>query len=100
MLASAAAGIVVTTAVFLFISLIVPRALIVGVLYVFAWESLLGRFLPGVRAISSRESMQKIYESLMKDDLNAAGQAFLPMVVVTVVALVLAIWRLRTIQID
>jgi hypothetical protein len=44
--------------------------------------------------------MQKIYESLMKDDLSAAGQAFLPMVVVTVIALVLAIWRLRTLQID
>ena len=69
-------------------------------LYIFAWESLLGRFLPGVRAISSRESMQKIYQALMDNDANAAGQAFLPMAVVTVIALVLAIWRLRSLQID
>ncbi|MCA9878651.1 MAG: hypothetical protein KC442_12745, partial [Thermomicrobiales bacterium] len=82
------------------VSLVIPRALLAGMLYIFAWESLLGRFLPGVRAISSRESMQNIYQSLMKDDLNAAGQAFLPMVVVTVIALVLAVLRLRTLQID
>jgi len=69
-------------------------------LYIFAWESLLGRFLPGVQAISSRESMQKIYQSLMNDEVSAAGQAFLPMAVVTVIALVLAIWRLRSLQID
>ena len=100
MAAAAAAGAMLLGAVFILVSLISPRALLAGMLYIFAWESLLGRFLPGVRAISSRESMQRIYEALMDNDLNAAGQAFLPMVVVTVIALVLAIWRLRTMQID
>ena len=56
--------------------------------------------MPGVRAISSRESMQKIYQALMQDDLTAAGQAFLPMVVVAVIALVAAILRLRSLEID
>jgi ABC-2 type transport system permease protein len=100
MAAAAAAGAMLLGAVFILVSLVIPRALLAGMLYIFAWESLLGRFLPGVRAISSRESMQNIYQSLVNDDLNAAGQAFLPMVVVTVIALVLAIWRLRTLQID
>src|SRR4051794_25838421 len=49
-------------AVFMLVSLFVPRALLVGIIYVFVWESLLGRFLPGVRAISSREQALLIYE--------------------------------------
>lgn len=100
MAAAAAAGAMLLGAVFLLVSLIIPRALLAGMLYIFAWESLLGRFLPGVRAISSRESMQKIYQALLNDNLEAAGQAFLPMVVVAVLALGLAIWRLRTLEID
>jgi ABC-2 type transport system permease protein len=100
MVAAAAAGAMLLGAVFILVSLVIPRALLAGMLYIFAWESLLGRFLPGVRAISSRESMQKIYQALMDNDASAAGQAFLPMAVVTVIALVLAIWRLRSLQID
>jgi ABC-2 type transport system permease protein len=100
MAAAAAAGAMLLGAAFILVSLLIPRALLAGMLYVFAWESLLGRFLPGVRAISSRESMQKIYEALVDNDVSAAGQAFLPMVVVTVAALALTIWRLRTMQID
>lgn len=100
MFAAAAAGAMLLAAVFLLVSLVIPRALLAGMLYIFAWESLLGRFLPGVRAISSRESMERIYDALRDNDVNLAGQAFLPMAVVAVVALALTVWRLRALQID
>jgi ABC-2 type transport system permease protein len=87
-------------AVFLLVSLFVPRALLAGILYVFVWESLLGRFLPGVRAISSREQALRVYEGLWHDDLDQAWRSALVMAVVAAVCLAIAIWRLRRLQLS
>ncbi len=87
-------------AVFLLVSLIVPRALLAGIIYIFAWESLLGRFLPGVQSISSREYTVRVFESILNDDLLAAREASLTMLVVVVIALALATLRLRQMQLD
>ena len=87
-------------AVFLLVSLVIPRALLAGMIYIFAWESLLGRFLPGVRAISSREYALRVFDGILADDFPTASNAALTMLVVVVVCLVLAVWRLRSIQID
>jgi len=64
------------------------------------WETLLGRFLPGVRAISSREQALQVYEGLWHQNLDQAGRAALAMVVVAAACLVVAIWRLRRIQLS
>src|SRR3954462_14964191 len=87
-------------AVFLLVSLIVPRALLAGMIYIFAWESLLGRFLPGVRAISSREHALRVFDGILTDDVPAAANAALTMLIIAVVCLLLAAWRLRTLQLD
>jgi ABC-2 type transport system permease protein len=87
-------------AIFLLVSLFVPRALLAGMIYVFVWESLLGRFLPGVRAISSREQALLIYEGLWHNDLEPASRAALTMAVVAAVCLAIAIVRLRRLQIS
>jgi ABC-2 type transport system permease protein len=87
-------------AVFLLVSLAIPRALLAGMIYIFAWESLLGRFLPGVRAISSREYALRVFDGILADDFPTASNAALTMLIVAVVCLVLAVWRLRSIQID
>ncbi len=86
--------------IFLLVSLFVPRALLAGMIYVFVWESLLGRFLPGVRAISSREQALQVYEGLWHQDLDQAGRAALAMAVVAAVCLLIAIWRLRRLQLS
>jgi ABC-2 type transport system permease protein len=87
-------------AVFLLVSLVIPRALLAGMIYIFAWESLLGRFLPGVRAISSREHALRVFDGILNDDLPTASNAALTMLVIAAVCLLLAVWRLRGIQID
>src|SRR5215213_3627752 len=87
-------------AVFLLVSLVIPRALLAGMIYIFAWESLLGRFLPGVRAISSREQALQVFDGILSDDFPAASNAALTMLVIVVVCLLLAVWRLRTMQVD
>src|ERR671920_134306 len=100
MAGASAAAAALLGAVFLLVSLIVPRALLAGMIYIFAWESLLGRFLPGVRAISSREHALRVFDGILTDDFPAAAKAALTMLVVAVVCLLLAVWRLRSIEID
>lgn len=106
MLSSAAAGIVATAAVFLLVSLVVPRALIVGILYVFAWESLLGRFLPGVKAFSIRHYVSSIFVDLLDardatlDGHYTAVASLLTLAIVTIISIALATWRLSRMNLE
>lgn len=88
------------SAVFLAVSLFIPRALLAGMVYIFAWESLLGRFLPGVQSISSREYTMRVFIGLLDGDRDAASSAALTMAVVAAIALILALVRLRQMEID
>ena len=72
MAGASAAAAALLGAVFLLVSLVVPRALLAGMIYIFAWESLLGRFLPGVRAISSREYALRVFDGILDDDFPTA----------------------------
>jgi len=100
MAGASAAAAALLGAVFLLVSLVIPRALLAGMIYIFAWESLLGRFLPGVRAISSREQALLVFDGILSDDFPAASNAALTMLVIVVVCLLLAVWRLRSMQVD
>jgi hypothetical protein len=100
MAGATAAASMLLSAVFLLVSLIIPRALLAGMIYIFAWESLLGRFLPGVQAISSREHALRVFDGILDDDFPVAWNAALTMLVVAVVCLLLAVWRLRNLQVD
>lgn len=99
MVGAAAVAAVLLGAVFLLVSLFIPRALLAGMVYIFAWESLLGRFLPGVEAVSSREYTLRVFDGILTDDPSAAANAAATMAVAAVAALVLAVWRLRRMQI-
>ena len=68
MAGASTAAAVLLGAVFLLVSLLVPRALLAGMVYIFAWESLLGRFLPGVQAISSREYTLRVFDGILDDE--------------------------------
>jgi ABC-2 type transport system permease protein len=100
MIAAAVAMAALLGAVFLTVSLLIPRALLAGMVYIFAWESLLGRFLPGVEAISSREYTLRIFDGILDGDQPLVTDAALRMAIVAVVALLIAVWRLRRIEID
>src|SRR5215213_3550103 len=100
MVGAATAAAALLGAVFLLVSLVVPRALVAGMIYIFAWESLLSRFLPGVQAISSREYALRVFDGILDDDFAVTSNAALTMLVVAVVCLLLAVWRLRSVQID
>ncbi len=106
MVLSAAAGTVLIASVFLAVSLVVPRALLFGIVYTFAWESLLGRFLPGIRVVSIRHYVQSIFVHLLDDPVvrleNATSlrASLITVAVVSVVAIALAAWRLRAMNLE
>lgn len=106
MLGAATAGIALTAAIFLAVSLVVPRALLAGIVYTFIWESLLGRFLPGLRVISIRHYVQSIFVELLDDpqvtiaNATSLRNALITILVACLVALLLATWRLRRMNLE
>ena len=106
MVLAAIAGVILIGAIFLAISLIVPRALLAGIVYVFVWESLLGTFLTGISAISVRHYVSSIFVAVLNDpgielanatSLNASLWVIAGAVVVSILV---ATWRLRSMNLD
>src|SRR5918997_275225 len=89
MAGASAAAAALLGAVFLLVSLVIPRSLLAGMIYIFAWESLLGRFLPGVRAISSREHALLVFDGILSEEFATAWNAALTILVVAVVCLLI-----------
>jgi ABC-2 type transport system permease protein len=106
MVGGTVAGTVLFASVFLLVSLVVPRALLAGMFYVFAWESLLGRFLPGIRVVSIRHAAESVFVALLADPAvtiegaSTLRGAIIAVVVVSAVSLGLAAWRLRTMDLN
>ncbi len=53
------------SAIFLLVSLLVTRALLAGIVYALVWESLLGRYLPGLRIVSIRHYTESIFVGML-----------------------------------
>lgn len=106
LLAASAVGVVGFGSVFLAISLMMNRALLFGVFYVFIWESTLSRFLPGIRNASISHYTRSLYVRLLDDrkltidDPSATQTIIITIIVVAVISLGLATWRLRTMAIE
>jgi len=106
MVGATVAGTILLASVFLLVSLVVPRALLAGMVYVFAWESLLGRFLPGIRVVSIRHAAESVFVALLGDpDVTIEGAstlqgALLAVAIVSAAALGLATWRLRSMDLN
>lgn len=106
MVAAAVAGVVLIGSIFLAVSLIVPRALLAGIVYVFVWESLLGNFLSGISAISVRHYVSSIFVAVLNDpaveltNANTLTSSLWVIAGAVVVSIIIATWRLRTMNLD
>lgn len=106
MLVSSLVGILGFGSLFMALSLVMNRALLFGVFYVFIWETTLSRFLPGIRSISISHYTRSSFVRMIDDrrigiDAPSASQTiFIAIAVVVVVSLAAATWRLRTMSID
>lgn len=99
-------GVFTYGALFLALSLIIPRALIAGIIYILIWESLLGRIIPGARLLSIQHYVQSIYSRLLSDvqfqvnDALRFPSAMLAVSVLTAFALLFATMRLRAMDLE
>lgn len=99
-------GVAAYSAVFVAVSLIVPRALVVGILYTLVWESLLSRFIPGVWTLSVRHYVESLFVRMIDGPgvrLDNAVQIYsaLPVLAIAIsLALVLSAWRLRSMDFE
>lgn len=100
------AGVVAYASVFTWAGLINSRALAFGLVYVFLWEGLVSTFLAGIRYVSIRNYTLSIMHELDKETFQAlAGSviefpaAIVGAAVVSLVFLLLSIFRLRTMDV-
>ena len=100
------AGVVTYASVFTWAGLISSRALAFGLVYVFLWEGLVSTFLEGIRYISVRNYILAIMHELDEETFQVlAGNviefpaAIVGAVAVSLVFLLLSIFRLRTMDV-
>lgn len=99
-------GVLAYGALFLTISLVIPRALLVGIVYTLLWEGLLSRIIPGARILSIRHYAQSIYARILDDPEIAVSNAMqltsalIVLLVLVVLAVALATLRLRSMDLE
>lgn len=103
---SSALAVAAYSAAFALLSLLITRVLMAGLLYVLIWESLLARFIPGLRLLSIRHYVQSVYGQVLNDgNINVAQQSGMAasLIVLAVVAagsLILSWLRLQQMDLD
>jgi len=91
---------------FMLLSMVIQRALLIEVFYVFVWESSLSRFLPGIRAISIRHYSQSYFVRLLDDrrftipQLSAESTVVITVASICILSLLLCTWRLRQMSLE
>lgn len=94
------------TALFVALSVATRNAVILGLLYALLWETVLGGYVPGIRAVSVRQWALSVGERVLGDHAAAWGVAaevgiatgVVMLVVTTVAATFLAVRKLQTLR--
>jgi ABC-2 type transport system permease protein len=106
MIVASALGIIAYGAAFTLLSLLITRVLMAGLLYVLIWESLLARFIPGLRLLSIRHYVQSVYTHILDDGTitiaqqSAMSTSIIALTAATVVFLLLSWLRLQQMDLD
>ena len=77
----AAVGALAYTALFLLLSLLTRRPVLLGLVYILVWEGLLGRFMSGTRVLSIEQYVIALTDKLAPTDIMA-GQVSVPLAIV------------------
>lgn len=106
MVAATLVATIAYSAIFLLVSLLVARPLLVALVYTLLWESLVGRFVPGLRYVSIRHFVSSVFvdiadkPQLAVSNATPLGAAIATLAVASVVALALATLRLRRMNLN
>ena len=82
--------------------------MLVGIIYSFVWESLLGRYLPGTYFVSVHHYAESIFKAILDNPIlvrpeehdTSLTSSLITLGVTSVVALALATWRLRRMNLE
>jgi ABC-2 type transport system permease protein len=90
-------------AIFVALSLITSRALIIGLAYVVVWEGVVAGLFAGTRVISVRQHALAVVEAIGGGDATGIAEvalevAIAAVVIITVGATILAVRRLETVE--
>jgi ABC-2 type transport system permease protein len=90
-------------ALFIFIAVLSRFAVTIGLIYALVWENLLARYAPGARTLSIRQwaiSVSDLGTSATAVTSDVSGSTAIPLLIVlSVLGVVLAGWKLRTLSI-
>lgn len=106
MAAAAAMATIAYSAIFLLISLLISRALVAALIYSFVWETILGRFVPGLRYVSLRHFVRSVFAAVVQDrrldfsNSTNLGPAVATLLIASAVAVLLATLRLRRMNLE
>ncbi len=78
---AATAGAVAYSALFLLLSLVTRRPVLLGLVYILVWEGLLGRFVSGTRVLSIEQYVITIADKIAPTDM-LPGKVSLPVAIV------------------
>jgi ABC-2 type transport system permease protein len=105
-LAATAIGVLIYSAVFQLLSLLIGRAILAAIVYAVIWESVLTRFIPGARYLSIRHLVNSVYTTVIDDrrlgvdDAFGLSGALWSAGAICGIAILLSTWRLRKINIE
>lgn len=94
------------TALFVALSVVTRNAVILGLLYALLWETVLGGYVPGIRAVSVRQWALSVGEKTLGDNATVWGvtsevgivTGVIMLIVATVAAVYVAVRKLQTLR--
>jgi ABC-2 type transport system permease protein len=89
-------GVLAYGAVFMTVSLLVPRALLAGIVYILLWETLLSRLIPGARVLSLRHYVNSIFVRIVNDPRISVDDSFQLYSAVAVILVIIIVTTLLT----
>lgn len=106
MLAGGAIGVAGYASLFMLISLLITRALLAGIMYTLLWESLLGRYLPGLKVVSVRHFAESAFIKILDDrqytlkSVESTNTSILVIAGAVILSVILSTWRLKRMSLD
>jgi ABC-2 type transport system permease protein len=94
------------SSIFMLVSLLISRALVAALIYSLVWETILGRWVPGLRYVSIRHFVRSIFADITDDRRfqfkNSTGltAAVLTLLAASAIAILLSTWRLRSMNLE
>jgi ABC-2 type transport system permease protein len=104
--AACVAATVAYSAIFLLVSLLISRALLAALIYAFVWETILGRFVPGLRYVSIRHFVRSVFSAVAEErrfdfrNSTSLSASIAVLAVASLISIALATWRLRRMNLE